>query len=107
MIGTGLLANTLSLTRQPTHSARAVVDVTRDIGYAQNRAYIFSDEVLVTQFTDADGTKAVDFVVIFISSGSTPAKVDSVVSFPVTSEYESEIIPVPLKKIFYSEHYPE
>lgn len=46
-IGTGLLVWTLRLTRQANKAARDAVDVTREMGEAQVRAYISVSQVLV------------------------------------------------------------
>jgi hypothetical protein len=67
-LGTALLMYTLLLTRQANQSARAAVSVTRDIGQAQTRAYLYVDTINAT-FDDG----VIKGEVRIANSGTSPA----------------------------------
>ena len=72
IVGTGLLFWTLALTRQANRAARDAVDVTREIGRDQARAYVDVDSVKF--YWGSDAGQWPEIYISLRNSGATPAK---------------------------------
>jgi hypothetical protein len=76
-LGTALLIVTLWLTRQANRAAQTAVDVTRDIGQRQIRAYVVVDTAIDWQeayFGRVDNITGYNFTIKWKNCGMTPAR---------------------------------
>lgn len=81
-IGTVLLFVTLWLTRQANRAAQAAVDVTRELGQAQVRAYVSWHRAKIHHSTDALGLlAAIDFIPVIKNTGQSPAFMSNLYSY--------------------------
>lgn len=69
-VGTALLMFTLYLTRQANEAAREAVEVTREMGMKQVRAYVFHETITIKW----EGASIEHIVFIWKNSGLSPAK---------------------------------
>ncbi|WP_273250117.1 hypothetical protein [Sediminimonas qiaohouensis] len=96
-VGTVLLLFTLFLTRQANRAAQAAVDVTREMGKKQARAYLYikigNFEISVVD--NADSSNLVTRVVVTVAnSGNTPAY-SPVIYYDIQEAIPNQIIPLP------------
>lgn len=73
-IGTALLFVTLSLTWQANKAARDAVEITRQIGETQTRAYLDVDSCKAEYFAEPSMPEHIRFMINLRNTGQTPAR---------------------------------